>query len=95
MTTNLPQICSPDPEFNASPAFDQDGDISPDLELETGVCYFNDVACSIGQHVLSGDEVLRREGATCGCMKGKPSPGRRRPRLRQASHAWRRSGVFA
>ncbi|MFL6650414.1 MAG: hypothetical protein ACJ8J7_03910 [Sulfurifustaceae bacterium] len=60
----MPQVGSPDPERRTSPIFD-DGDdemLSLDREIETGVCYFNDVAYRIGQRVLSGNEILRCEG---------------------------------
>jgi len=62
MIAHLPQVGAPDPELKTSPIFDQDDEISLDLELETGVCYFNEVAYRIGEYVMSGSEVLRCEG---------------------------------
>ena len=74
MTANLPQVGAPDPELNTSPIFDQDDDISPDLELEAGVCYFNDVIYRIGQYVMSGNEVLRCEGRGVWMREGETQP---------------------
>jgi hypothetical protein len=74
MTTTLPQVGAPDPELNTSPIFDPDDDISPDLELETGVCYFNDVAYRIGQYIASGNEVLRCEGRGVWVREGETHP---------------------
>ena len=74
MTANLPQVGAPDPELNTSPIFDQDDDISPDLELEAGVCYFNDLIYRIGQYVMSGNEVLRCEGRGVWMREGETLP---------------------
>jgi hypothetical protein len=62
MTDHIPQVGAPDPELKSSPIFDEEDEQSLDLELESGVCYFNNVAYKIGQYVLSGDELLRCEG---------------------------------
>jgi hypothetical protein len=59
MTDHLPQLGAPDPELKNSPIVDEEQEPSLDWELETGVCYFNDVAYPLGQCVLSGSEVLR------------------------------------
>lgn len=58
-----PNVGAPDPELKNSPIFDDADldDLSLDLELETGVCYFNDISFSIGQFVCSGNELLRCE----------------------------------
>ena len=58
-----PNVGAPDPERKNSPIFDDadSEDLSLDLELETGVCYFNDTAYPIGQYVCSGSELLRCE----------------------------------
>jgi len=63
MKTQTPQVGAPDPDRRTSPIFDEDEneELSPDLELETGVCYFNDVAYQIGQYVRSGSELLHCE----------------------------------
>ncbi len=74
MTTRLPQVGAPDPERRSSPIFDQDDEISLDLELEAGVCYFNDVAYPIGEYVLSGSEVLRCEGRGVWVREGEAQP---------------------
>ena len=58
-----PKVGAPDPELKNSPIFDREDDeiLSFDLELETGVCYFNNESFPIGQYVCSGDELLRCE----------------------------------
>jgi len=63
MKTQTPQVGAPDPDRRTSPIFDEDEneELSLDLELETGVCYFNDVAYQIGQYVRSGSELLHCE----------------------------------
>ena len=59
----LPHVGAPDPELKNSPIFDEsDGDeLSLDLELETGACYFNNESYAIGEYVCSGDDLLRCE----------------------------------
>lgn len=74
MTTHLPQVGAPDPERRSSPIFDEDDEISLDLELEAGVCYFNDVAYRIGEYVMSGSEVLRCEGRGVWVREGEVQP---------------------
>jgi len=62
MTKQRPlRVGAADPELKTSPVFDEDEEFSLDLELETGVCYFNGVAYPIGQFVLSGNELLHCE----------------------------------
>lgn len=60
MADHVPQVGAPDPERRTSPIFDnaEDQELSLDLELETGVCYFNDTTYRIGQYVRSGNELL-------------------------------------
>lgn len=60
---DVPAVGVPDPELKNSPIFDEaDWDeLSLDLELESGVCYFNDRSYTLGQFVCSGDELLRCE----------------------------------
>lgn len=62
-TRDVPVVGAPDPELRNSPIFDESSNefLSLDLEMETGVCYFNDVSYPIGQYVCSGDELLRCE----------------------------------
>jgi hypothetical protein len=74
MTVGLPQVGAPDPELKTSPIFDQDDEISLDLELEAGACYFNDVAYPIGDYVMSGSEVLRCEGRGVWVREGEAQP---------------------
>ena len=59
---NTPQVGAPDPEQKNSPILDEDDEETPtELEVETGVCYFNNVAYPLGQYVMSGAELLRCE----------------------------------
>lgn len=57
------QVGAPDPERKTSPILDRNDEdlLSLDLELETGVCYFNDASYARGDYVLSGDQLLRCE----------------------------------
>lgn len=59
----LPKVGAPDPELRNSPIFDDSDadDLSLDLELESGVCYFNNMIYGIGDYVCSGSEMLRCE----------------------------------
>lgn len=62
--THIPQAGSVDPELRTSPIFDRiavGDEPSLDLELETGVCYFNGTAYRLGDYVRSGDDLLRCE----------------------------------
>jgi hypothetical protein len=63
MPRKIAQVGAPDPERNTSPIFDEDDydELSFDLELESGACYFNDVAYRVGDYVLSGNELLHCE----------------------------------
>ena len=63
LSHEAPQVGAPDPEAKNSPIFDEeDSDyLSLDLELETGVCYFNDETYQNGDYVCSGSELLRCE----------------------------------
>jgi hypothetical protein len=62
MVNHVPEVGAPDPELKTSPIFDEYEEVSMDMELEAGVCYFNDIAYPIGQFVRSGSELLRCEG---------------------------------
>ena len=74
MTPNVPQVGAPDPELKSSPIFDEEDDISLDLELESGACYFNDVAYPIGQYVRSGSELLHCEARGVWVRTGEIRP---------------------
>lgn len=78
MKAHTPQVGAPDPERRTSPIFDDDDneELSLDLELETGVCYFNDVAYAIGQYVRSGSELLRCEERGVWVREGEVRPDR-------------------
>ena len=66
-----PQVGAADPELKTSPILDEDEEFSLDLELESGVCYFNNVAYRIGQFVLSGNELLHCEERGLWVRKGE------------------------
>lgn len=75
MPRNIPQVGSPDPERRTSPILDEeDEELEPELELETGVCYFNDVAYPLGSYVLSGSELLHCEERGVWVRKGDIRP---------------------
>ncbi len=72
-----PKVGAPDPELKTSPIFDREDDeiLSFDLELETGVCYFNNESFPIGQYVCSGEELLRCEERGIWVREGSCYPG--------------------
>lgn len=74
MTVHVPQIGAPDPELNTSPIYDDAEDFTLDLEMETGACYFNDVAYPIGQYLRSGSELLHCEERGIWVRKGEMRP---------------------
>jgi len=74
MTNHPTQVGAPDSELQTSPIFDEYEDISLDLELEAGACYFNAVAYPIGQYVLSGSELLHCEDRGVWVRKGEMRP---------------------
>jgi hypothetical protein len=75
MTSHVTQVGAPDPELRTSPIFDEfDEDISPDLELETGACYFNNLAYPVGQYLLSGSELLHCEERGVWVRRGEMQP---------------------
>lgn len=61
MTDHMPQVGAPDPELNTSPIFDEYEEFSLDLDIQTGACYFNNVAYPRGQYLRSGNELLHCE----------------------------------
>jgi len=74
MTNRAEQVGAPDPELRNSPIFDEYEELSLDLELEEGVCYFNNVAYPIGQYVQSGSELLKCEGRGVWIRQGELRP---------------------
>ena len=77
MTKNLPQVGAPDPELRTSPIFDEYDEEAPEeLDVETGVCYFNGEAYPIGDYVLSGSELLRCERRGVWIREGEMRPDR-------------------
>lgn len=74
MTSHVTQVGAPDPELRNSPIFDEYGDVSLDLELETGACYFNNTLYPVGQYLLSGSELLHCELRGVWVRKGDMRP---------------------
>jgi hypothetical protein len=72
--THIPQVGAPDPELQTSPVFDEYDEISLDMELETGACYFNNVAYPVGQFLLSGSEMLHCEERGVWVRRGEMRP---------------------
>lgn len=68
---SVPDVGAPDPERRTSPILDEEEELSFDAELETGVCYFNDVAYARGQYVRSGSELLHCEERGVWVRKGE------------------------
>lgn len=68
----LPDLGAPDPEQHNSPIFDDSSDeeLSLDLELEEGVCYFNNESFKIGNYICSGNEMLHCTGRGIWVRKG-------------------------
>jgi hypothetical protein len=75
MTNHVTLVGAPDPELRTSPIFDEfDEDISLDLELETGACYFNNMVYPVGQYLLSGSELLHCGERGVWVRKGEMRP---------------------
>ena len=72
-------ICAPGLIWQSSPIIDESEHDehagSPDLEIEEGVCYFNDEAFAIGEFVRSGSEVLQCAERGVWLRKGDKRPG--------------------
>lgn len=73
---NVPDVGAPDPELKNSPIFDRESEEFEmlDLELESGVCYFNGVDYANGTYVCSGNELLHCERGVW-IRKGSCYPG--------------------
>jgi len=76
MSRNPPQVGAPDPEHRNSPILDdEEAEFEPSgQDIETGVCYFNDVAYALGDYVLSGNELLRCEARGVWVKEGELRP---------------------
>jgi hypothetical protein len=62
MPRHIQQVGAPDPARQTSPIFDEESEeLSLDLGLETGACYFNGTTYGIGDYVVSGNELLHCE----------------------------------
>ena len=74
-TSHLPKVGAPDPTLRTSPILEGiDEDVSIDAEIETGVCYFNNVPYAIGAYVQSGDELLKCEDRGVWVREGERRP---------------------
>ncbi len=74
MIDHIPQVGAPDPEHDTSPIFDEEDEISLDLELARGACYFNNIPYAVGQYVRSGSELLHCEEPGVWIRKGEARP---------------------
>ena len=72
------QVGAPDPERQTSPILDHDSEtdeaLAGNLEVETGVCYFNGQSFGIGEYVCSGNELLHCEERGIWVRKGPCRP---------------------
>ncbi len=78
MNDRIPQVGAPDPELKTSPIIDEseydEHEGSPDLEIETGACFFNGESFAIGQYVRSGSELLLCTGRGVWVRQGEVRP---------------------
>jgi len=74
MAEHVVQVGAPDGERKTSPIIDEYEELSLDMELEAGVCYFNDIAYPIGAYVLSGSELLHCEARGVWVRAGEMRP---------------------
>ena len=74
MTSHVAQVGAPDPELRTSPIFDEYEELSLDLELESGACYFNDMVYQVGPYLLCGSELLHCEERGVWVRKGERWP---------------------
>jgi len=75
MVQHIPQVGAPDPEKRNSPILDdEDEEFPTELEVETGVCYFNETPYPIGTYVRSGSELLHCEERGVWVRKGDMRP---------------------
>ena len=74
MAKHVQQVGAPDPERRTSPILDEYEELSLDMEIETGACYFNDVSYPVGTYVRSGSELLHCEERGVWVRKGEMRP---------------------
>lgn len=74
MSNHVMQVGAPDPELKTSPIFDEYEEMSLDLELESGACYFNGAVYPVGQFLRSGSELLHCEERGVWVRKGEMRP---------------------
>jgi hypothetical protein len=76
MVQKIPQVGAPDPELRNSPILDdEDEELATELEVETGVCYFNSVAYALGAYEMRGSELLHCEERGVWVRSGEMRPG--------------------
>ena len=75
MANHVTQVGAPDPELKTSPILDEYAELSLDVEIEAGACYFNNVPYPRGQYLLSGRELLHCEERGVWVRKGEIRPG--------------------
>jgi hypothetical protein len=71
MSPRIPQVGAPDPTRDTSPIFDEEEELSLDMEMEAGACRFNGAAYPLGAYVVSGHELLRCEEKGVWVRKGE------------------------
>ena len=74
MADHVLQVGAPDPERRTSPILDEYEELWLYMEIEAGVCYYNDSAYPIGAYVLSGSELLHCEERGVWARKGEMRP---------------------
>ena len=74
MSEHVTQAGAPDSELNTSPIFDEFEEISLDMEIESGACYFNNAVYPVGQYLRSGSELLHCEERGVWIRKGEVLP---------------------
>jgi len=74
MAEKVLQLGAPDPERKTSPILDEYEELTLDMEIEAGVCYFNDTAYPIGTYLRSGSELLHCEERGVWVRKGEMRP---------------------
>jgi hypothetical protein len=74
MADHVLQVGAPDPERKTSPILDEYEELSLDMEIEAGVCYFNETPYPIGTYVRSGSELLHCEERGVWVRKGDMRP---------------------
>lgn len=69
---NVVEVGAPDPELRNSPVFDDTAQDSStyEFDVESSLCYFNDLGYRIGDYICSGAELLHCEERGIWVRKG-------------------------